>query len=294
MGEVYLGHDTRLDRNVAIKFLPDAHLLDSERVLRFEREARAASSLNHPNIITIYDIGECDGGRFIVMELVEGLTLCNLPANGPALNSLAPIGGQIAKALAVAHSAGIVHRDIKPANIMIRKDGYVKILDFGLARLVHETEAASTLDVTNPGCVSGTIAYMSPEQARGEHPHSPSDVFSLGIIFYEMATGKHPFRGSSLMSTLHAIHSQAPAPPDAESTRPAPDIRSHPGNAAQGHVRTTDGHRGGRRADRRLLGDQPISSGAGQPASAQSARAKDAADWAASGAFGAATSFDGP
>jgi predicted ATPase len=213
MGEVYLAHDTRLDRNVAIKFLPDAHRLDTDRIRRFEREARAASSLNHPNIITIYDIGECDGGRFIVMELVEGLTLCDLLENGPALTSLAPIGGQIAKALAVAHSAGIVHRDIKPANIMIRKDGYVKILDFGLARLVHETEGASPLDVTNPGCLLGTIAYMSPEQARGENPRSPSDVFSLGIIFYEMATGKHPFRGSSLMATLHAIHSQAPAPP---------------------------------------------------------------------------------
>jgi predicted ATPase/serine/threonine protein kinase len=213
MGEVYLARDARLGRNVAIKLLPDSHRLDSERVRRFEREARAASALNHPNIITIYDIGTCDAGRFIVMELVEGRTLREILEGGPALASLAPIGGQIVKALAVAHAAGIIHRDLKPANIMVRKDGYVKVLDFGLARLVHETEGPGSLDVTDPGCVLGTTAYMSPEQARGEALGAPSDVFSLGIIFYEMATGKHPFQAGSLVATLHAIHSQAPVPP---------------------------------------------------------------------------------
>jgi predicted ATPase len=212
MGEVYLARDSRLGRSVALKLLPDAHQLDSERIRRFEREARAASALNHPNIITIYDIGTCDAGRFIVMEMVEGQTLRQVLDSGPALASLAPLGGQVAKALAVAHSAGIVHRDIKPANIMIRKDGYVKVLDFGLARLLHE-EGAASLDVTNPGCVMGTTAYMSPEQARGGKPGAPSDVFSLGIIFYEMATGKHPFRRDSPMATLLAIHSQEPEPP---------------------------------------------------------------------------------
>jgi predicted ATPase len=212
MGEVYLARDSRLGRNVAIKLLPHAHRLDSERVRRFEREARAASALNHPNIITIYDIGACDAGRFIVMELVEGVTLREILESGPALASLAPIGGQIVKALAVAHAAGIIHRDIKPANIMIRKDGYVKVLDFGLARLVHESESLASLEVTNPGCVLGTTAYMSPEQARGENLSASSDMFSLGIIFYEMATGKHPFQASSLVATLHAIHSQEPAP----------------------------------------------------------------------------------
>jgi serine/threonine protein kinase len=213
MGEVYLARDVRLGRNIAIKLLPGSHRLDPERVLRFEREARAASALNHPNIITIYDIGTCEAGRFIVMELVEGRTLREILESGPALASLAPIGEQIAKALAVAHAAGIIHRDIKPANIMVRKDGYVKVLDFGLARLVHETDGPGSLDVTNPGCVLGTTAYMSPEQARGEALGAPSDVFSLGIIFYQMATGKHPFHASSLVATLHAIHSQEPVPP---------------------------------------------------------------------------------
>lgn len=227
MGEVYLARDKRLGRSVAIKLLPDAHRLDSERVRRFEREARAASALNHPNIVTIYDIGACDAGRFIVMELVEGLTLREILQSGPALASLAPVGGQIVKALAVAHAAGIIHRDIKPANIMIRKDGYVKVLDFGLARLVHEFEGPASLEVTNPGCVLGTTAYMSPEQARGETLGAPSDVFSLGIIFYEMATGKHPFQASSLMATLYAIHSQEPLAPatlNARVPRPLSDL----------------------------------------------------------------------
>jgi predicted ATPase/serine/threonine protein kinase len=219
MGEVYLARDTRLGRNVAIKLLPGSHRLDSERVRRFEREARAASALNHPNIITIYDIGACDAGRFIVMEMVEGRTLREILEGGPALASLAPIGGQIVKALAVAHAAGIIHRDIKPANIMVRKDGYVKVLDFGLARLVHEGEGLPSLDVTDPGCVLGTTAYMSPEQARGEALGAPSDVFSLGIVFYEMATGRHPFHAGSLVATLHAIHSQDAASPAAVNPR---------------------------------------------------------------------------
>jgi len=227
MGEVYLARDTRLGRNVAIKLLPNGHRLDSARVRRFEREARAASALNHPNIVTIYDIGACDAGRYIVMELVEGQTLREILDGGPALARLAPVGGQIAKALAVAHSAGIIHRDIKPANIIVRQDGYVKILDFGLARLVHEAEDRRSLDVTNPGQVLGTVAYMSPEQARGENIGAPSDIFSLGIIFYEMAAGKHPFPAESLIATLHAIHSRAPVPPtglDPRIPRPLEDL----------------------------------------------------------------------
>ena len=191
--------------------------MDSERVRRFEREARAASALNHPNIITIYDIGTCDAGRYMVMELVEGQTLREILDAGSASASLSPVGGQIAKALAVAHAAGIIHRDIKPANIMVRKDGYVKILDFGLARLVHEAEGRASLEVTNPGQVLGTAAYMSPEQVRADNVGAASDVFSLGIIFYEMATGQHPFCADSLMATLHAIHSQTPVPPSARN-----------------------------------------------------------------------------
>lgn len=212
MGEVYLARDKRLGRNVAVKLLPIHQRLDPERLQRFEREARAASALNHPNIITIYDIGTCDAGRFLVMEAVEGHTLLELLAAGPTPGSLVPVGGQIARALAVAHAAGIVHRDIKPANIIVRKDGYVKVLDFGLARLLHE-EGPQSPDITNPGQLLGTVAYMSPEQARGENVGAPSDVFSLGIIFYEMVSGSHPFRAASVMATLHAIHSQNPAPP---------------------------------------------------------------------------------
>ncbi|HEV3198256.1 MAG TPA: protein kinase [Bryobacteraceae bacterium] len=214
MGEVYLARDTRLGRNVAIKLLSNKHCLDPERVWRFEREARAASALNHPNIVTLYDIGTAGEGRFIVMEFVEGRTLRQMHAQGAMPASVPPIGGQIAKALAVAHAAGIVHRDVKPENIIVRKDGYVKVLDFGLARLMRDTEAdAKTLDGTNPGRVLGTARYMSPEQARGENSGAPSDVFSLGLIFYEMATGRHPFPSDSLLGTLHAINTRTPAAP---------------------------------------------------------------------------------
>lgn len=226
MGEVYLARDTRLGRNVAIKLLPDSHRLASDRILRFEREARAASALNHPNIITIYDIGSCDAGRFMVMELVEGQTLREILAAGSALPSLAPLGGQIAKALAVAHAAGIIHRDIKPANIMVRKDGYVKVLDFGLARLMHESGGPSPLEVTNPGQILGTVAYMSPEQARGQSLGGSSDVFSLGTIFYEMATGRHPFQADSAVATLYAIHSQQPVAPSAVNPHIPPPLEA--------------------------------------------------------------------
>jgi serine/threonine protein kinase len=169
MGEVYLARDQRLERSVAIKVLPNSHRLDSDRVRRFEREARAASALNHPNIITIYDIGTCDAGRYMVMELVEGQTLREILDAGPVPASLAPVGGQIAKALAVAHAAGIVHRDIKPANIMVRKDGYVKILDFGLARLARETEGPQVArrHQSRPGIRDGRL-YVSGTGARRE------------------------------------------------------------------------------------------------------------------------------
>ena len=226
MGQVYLARDTRLGRNVAIKLLPNSQGVNSERVQRFEREAKAASALNHPNIITIYDIGTCEAGRFIVMELVEGRVLRDILAEGPAVASVAPVGGQIAKALAVAHAAGIVHRDIKPANILLRNDGYVKVLDFGIARLVQDIEHPRALDVTMPGQVLGTVAYMSPEQARGENVGASSDVFSLGIIFYEMATGRHPFRADSMIATLHAIHSKTPDPPSILNAHLSPPLEA--------------------------------------------------------------------
>jgi predicted ATPase/predicted Ser/Thr protein kinase len=213
MGEVYLARDGRLDRNVAIKVLAPKHRLDPDRVNRFEREARAASALCHPNIVAIYDIGTGDEGRFIVMEFVEGRTLREALSQGASPASIPPIGGQVAKALAAAHSSGIVHRDIKPENIIVRKDGYVKVLDFGLARLMRETASgARSPNDTDAGQILGTVRYMSPEQSRGESS-APSDVFSLGIIFYEMATGRHPFPADSLLGTIHAINSQVPVLP---------------------------------------------------------------------------------
>ncbi len=215
MGEVWRARDTRLTRDVAIKVLPASFATDADRLLRFEQEARATSALNHPNIVTIHELGEVEAGRFIVMELVEGRTLRILIDEGSSLDALAQLGSQMAKALGAAHAAGITHRDIKPENIMVRDDGYVKVLDFGLARLVPtamDAEAA-TLQYTQPGSLLGSVRYMSPEQARGESVSHPSDIFSLGMIFYEMATGRHPFMTDSMLGTLNAITGQAPVTP---------------------------------------------------------------------------------
>ncbi len=186
MGEVYLAADTRLDRQVALKLLPAEFTQDADRVRRFIQEAKAASALNHPNIITVHDIGESETGRFIVMELVTGRTLRAVIAEGNSAETLLSLGSQMAKALSAAHAAGITHRDIKPDNIMVRDDGYVKVLDFGLARLLptktNDSEAATLAQQTMPGTLMGTVAYMSPEQARGEVVSHPSDIFALGIV----------------------------------------------------------------------------------------------------------------
>jgi predicted ATPase/predicted Ser/Thr protein kinase len=216
MGEVYLAEDTKLGRKVALKLLPAAYTTNDERVRRFEQEARAASALNHPNIITIHEIGEAAAGRFIVMEYVQGRTLRALINEQPPLESIVTWGIQIAKALNVAHAAGIIHRDIKPENLMVRDDGYVKVLDFGLARLAPQnlTEAEADKQTGSaPGALVGTMLYMSPEQARGEHAGISSDVFSLGIVLYELATKRHPFRGRSTLAVLQAITSQLVSPP---------------------------------------------------------------------------------
>ena len=221
MGEVYLAEDTRLDRQVAVKLLPSEFTQDADRVRRFMQEAKAASALNHPNIITVYDIGESEAGRFIVMELVAGRTLRAVIAEDNSLETLLRLGIQMTKALSAAHAAGITHRDIKPDNIMVRDDGYVKVLDFGLARLaplrnadfgLRSEEAETLMQQTMPGTVMGTVAYMSPEQARGETVNHPSDIFALGIVLYELATGQHPFKSETLVGYLHAITLQTPAP----------------------------------------------------------------------------------
>ena len=216
MGEVYLAEDTRLERKVALKVLPAAFTQNPERVRRFMQEAKAASALSHPNIITVYDIGESEAGRFIAMELVAGRTLRAVLAQDNSLETLLTLGVQMAKALSVAHAAGITHRDIKPDNIMVRDDGYVKVLDFGLARLLPITaggeEAATLAQQTKPGLLVGTLEYMSPEQASGQSVSPPSDIFSLGIVFYELATGQHPFKAETLVGLLHAITLRNPAP----------------------------------------------------------------------------------
>ena len=217
MGEVYRATDTRLGRDVAIKVLPAAMAGHPERRQRFEQEARAASALNHPNILTVYDIGETDGTTYIAMELVEGKTLRELLASGEPLPTkrLLDIAVQTADGLAKAHAAGIVHRDLKPENLMVSKDGYVKILDFGLAKLTETVSQDASglptmIGATEPGTVMGTAGYMSPEQASGQPLDFRSDQFTLGAIFYEMATGKRAFQRKTGAETLVAIIREEP------------------------------------------------------------------------------------
>ncbi len=210
MGEVFQAQDTMLQRKVALKLLPRQFTQDPTRVRRFEQEARAASALNHPHIITIYEIGEAAGTRFIATELVEGQTLREL-IDGPRLEiaEILKIGAQAASALAAAHEAGIVHRDIKPANLMWRRDGFIKVLDFGLAKLADHV---SPNDLTEAGRVMGTINYMSPEQAMGEPLDPRTDIFSLGVVLYELATGRRLFDGPSEAAVYDAILHRSPPP----------------------------------------------------------------------------------
>jgi predicted ATPase/serine/threonine protein kinase len=213
MGEVYLAHDTRLGRKVAVKVLQAPLTSNPDAVRRFEQEARAASSLNHPNIVTIYEIGDLHDRRFIAMEFVEGRSLAAMTGRPMDAASLAQLGAQLARALSVAHAAGIVHRDIKPENVIVREDGYVKVLDFGLARLAQLPTVGDAGAITNPNLLLGTPRYMSPEQARGQTAGAASDVFSLAVVLYELATGRHPFEADSTLAMLHAITSSAAADP---------------------------------------------------------------------------------
>jgi predicted ATPase/serine/threonine protein kinase len=214
MGEVYLAHDTRLGRKVAVKLLRHGLTSNRDAVRRFEQEARAVSSLNHPNIVTIYEIGDMLERRFIAMEFVEGQSLATMDGRPADVATLTRIGAQLARALSVTHAAGLVHRDIKPENVIVRTDGYVKVLDFGLARLAVRPTVTSAGDTgTNPDLILGTPRYMSPEQARGRIATSASDVFSLGVVLYELATGTHPFESDSTLGILHAITTEAARSP---------------------------------------------------------------------------------
>ncbi len=217
MGDVYLADDTKLGRKVAIKFLHEKFVKDENLLNRFIQEAKAASALNHPNILTVYEIGEFEGKHFISAEYIDGKTLRERMKQRLTFDETLSISLQTAEALSAAHKAGIVHRDIKPENIMVRADGYVKVLDFGLAKLTEimnsgGEEETKKLVKTNPGVVMGTVAYMSPEQARGKNTDARSDVFSFGIVLYEMLTGKVPFAGDTMTDVLSSIISTEPAP----------------------------------------------------------------------------------
>ncbi|HYV07915.1 MAG TPA: serine/threonine-protein kinase, partial [Blastocatellia bacterium] len=218
MGEVYLAHDVMLDRRIAVKILPARFTEDATQIKRFEREARAASALNHPNIITIHEIGQDAGRHFIATEFIAGQTLRSRLSDG-RINpgESVKIASQIASALAAAHTAGIIHRDIKPENVMLRPDGLVKLLDFGLAKPLQPERPPGKISLslginlqTDPERLMGTLAYLSPEQVRGEKVDYRTDIFSLGVVIYEMLSGTRPFEGANATAVCQAILQDQP------------------------------------------------------------------------------------
>ena len=228
MGEVYLARDERLGRKAALKLLPDSLTTEETQLGRFKNEARTASALNHPNILTVYEIGAEGNVQFIATEFIEGVTVRAALASGRmSAHRALEIAVQVASALAAAHDAGVVHRDIKPENIMLRPDGYVKVLDFGIAKLTeqrpasddHRVETTALLQ-TRPGLVLGTAHYMSPEQVRGQKVDARSDIWSLGVVLYEIVTGSPPFRGETPSDCIAAILTVEPTP----SSSISPDV----------------------------------------------------------------------
>ena len=236
MGEVYRARDTKLDRDVALKVLPQAFTDDPDRLARFEREAKVLASLNHPNIGHIYGLEEAEGQKALVLELVEGPTLSDRIAQGPIpIDEALPIAKQIAEALEAAHEAGVIHRDLKPANVKVRPDGTVKVLDFGLAKALDATPEGDpsqsptlTAAATQMGVIMGTAAYMSPEQASGETADKRSDIWSFGVVVFEMLTGRRLFEGKTVSHVLASVLKTDPDWTALPATAPQPLARLVP------------------------------------------------------------------
>src|ERR1700757_1750429 len=233
MGEVYRARDTRLDREVAIKVLPESFAQDADRLRRFEQEARTVAALNHPNILGVYDFGQHRGSPYMVCELLEGESLREKVQQGPmSQRRVVEYASQIAEGLAAAHDKGVVHRDLKPENVFVTEDGRLKVLDFGLAKLARKERsstagegATATVPVqTMPGMVLGTAGYMSPEQVRGKDADARTDIFALGAILYEMLSGQRAFKGESSIETMNAILKEDPPELQTEKLKLSPGL----------------------------------------------------------------------